>query len=249
MTVDDWVFICRKQAVEIRKDFGLSLFSPIDVTKILHESKVNVIIEPIESDISGFFLRKGYSELVFINSAKSKGHQAFTAAHEFYHIKFDLDLPGRACSVGKFDLRSPSEYKADMFAAYLLAPDEAIYHHIHRLNQDVKNLTYINVIELEQHFGISHQAMLKRLREMELLAPDQVDRYRSGVTDRALKSGFDISLYQATNERRIISDYAEKTLEALERNLISEGKYEELLLEGGFANILFGDEIEEGELL
>lgn len=249
MTTNNWVSLCRKQAAEIRKEFGISLFSPVDVMKIFHESKINVIIEPIESDISGFFLRKGSSELVFINSAKSKGHQTFTAAHEFYHIRFDLNLPGRACSVGRFDRRSPSEYKADMFAAYFLAPDEAIYNRIHRLGYDIDNLTYNNVIELEQYFGISHQAMLNRLRQMELLTPDQIDRYRSGVSERALRIGFDVSLYKPTNERKIISDYAEKALEALERDLISEGKYEELLLEGGFADILFGEESEEGDLL
>ncbi|CAM4322122.1 ImmA/IrrE family metallo-endopeptidase [Paenibacillus alkaliterrae] len=249
MTVDNWISVCRKQAAEVRKDFGISLFSPIEVMKIYHESKINVIIEPIESDISGFFLRKGSSELVFINSARSKGHQVFTAAHEFYHIKFDPDLPGRACSVGKFDKRSQSEFKADMFAAYLLAPDEAIHHHIHRLGQDAGNLNYNDVIELEQHFGISHQTMMNRLRQMELLTPDQIDRYRSGVIDRALRSGFDVSLYKPTNERKIISEYAEKALKALERELISEGKYEELLLEGGFADIIFGEENEEGDLL
>jgi Zn-dependent peptidase ImmA (M78 family) len=156
---------------------------------------------------------------------------------------------GRACSVGKFDKRSPSEYKADMFASYLLAPDEAIHHHIHRLWQNDDCLTYNNIIELEQHFGISHQAMLRRLRQMELLSQEDVDSFRSGVIDRALRSGYDVSLYRPTNERKIISEYAEKALEALEKNLISEGKYEELLLEGGFADILFGDEFEEGELL
>lgn len=248
-TIQNWVTTCRKQANEVRRDFGLSIFSPIDVTKVLYEAKVNIMIEPIESEISGFFLRKGSNELVFINSQKSKGHQAFTAAHEFYHIKFDLDLSGRACSVGKFDRRSPSEYKADMFAAYLLAPDEAINHYIHRLGHNPVNLTYVNVIELEQHFGISHQAMLNRLRQMELLTSEQIDRYRTGVTEKALRSGFDISLYQATNESKIISEYADKAREALERNLITEGKYEELLLEGGFASIIFGDELEEGELL
>lgn len=250
MTIrENWITTCRKQAAETRKDFGLSIYSPIDMMKILYEAKVNVMIEPIESEISGFFLRKGSNELVFINSRKSKGHQAFTAAHEFYHIKFDLNLSGRACSVANFDKHFPSEYKADMFAAYLLAPDEAIHHHIHRLDYNSANLTYVNVIELEQHFGISHQAMLSRLRHMELLTDEQSDRFRAGVTEKALRSGFDTSLYRATDESKIISEYADKAREALERNLITEGKYEELLLEGGFANIIFGDGTEEGELL
>jgi hypothetical protein len=91
--------------------------------------------------------------------------------------------------------------------------------------------------------------MLNRLRQMEILTPEEIDRFRSGVIDRALRSGYDVSLYRPTNERKIISEYAEKALEALEKDLISEGKYEELLLEGGFADILFGEEIEEGELL
>lgn len=248
MKVNDWISTCNEQALETRKNFGISLYSPIDIMKLLRDARINVIIEPLMSNISGFFLRNGRNQLVFINSAKTKGHQSFTGAHEFYHIKYDLDLSGRACTVGEFDKKSPSEFKADIFAAFLLAPDEAINFHIHRMGKHDDKLTYNNIIELEQYFGLSHRAMLNRLKEMELITPEELKEFRIGVTNQALRSGYDITLYQPTLEVKILSDYAQKALYALEKNLITEGKYEELLLEGGLANILYGEEIKEEEI-
>ncbi|UYZ22024.1 ImmA/IrrE family metallo-endopeptidase [Mesobacillus jeotgali] len=236
-----WIIKCKKQASDIRKEFGISPFSSIDIREILRDSGINLIIEPVESDISGFFLRNGQNEIVFINSAKSKGHQSFTGAHELYHIRFDTELNGRACKVGQFDERSPSEFKADMFAANLLAPDEAVLFQINRMESNITNLNINDVIELGQHFNISHHAMLNRLKQMQILSNHRAQELKPGVIKQALKIGKDISLYLPTNEKKIISDYAEKALVALEKGLISDAKYEELLLEAGLADVLFGD--------
>jgi len=249
---DEWVEVCKKKALQTRKEFGISPYSPIDIFKLLKEADINVIKEPVDSDISGFFLRRGNAELIFINTKRSIGHQNFTAAHEYYHVKYDIDISGRACFVGKFDVREPNEYKADIFASYLLAPDEAINFHLYRRGIERLNdssITLKDVIDLEHIFGISHAAMLIRLQQMGL-SSEKAAEFKPNVIKNAKSLGYSTSLYQESNEFAVISKYAEKAKVALDTGLISSGKYEELLLEAGLIDILYSEnEYEEGDLI
>lgn len=244
----EWSNFCQKKALETRSEFGLSPFSPIDITKLLREANVNIIKEPIESHISGYFLRHEDIELVFINTKKSMGHQNFTAAHEFYHIKYDVELAARACVAGEFSVKTPSESKADLFASYLLAPDEAIKFQINRRKKKpFEDLKLEDVIYLEQLFGLSHAAMLHRLKQMELIDQRQVEYFRPDIKKNAINLGYKLSLYTSSDEFEIISDYAFKAKLAFDKGLISIGKYEELLMDAGLVDILYGVDFEEEE--
>ncbi|WP_028987172.1 ImmA/IrrE family metallo-endopeptidase [Thermicanus aegyptius] len=249
---NEWAEICKKKALETRIEYGISPYSPIEVFKLLKEADINVIKEPIDSHISGFFLKRGHSELVFINTKRSIGHQNFTAAHEYYHIKFDVDISGRVCFVGRFDVREPNEFKADLFASYLLAPDEAINFHLYRRGiqrLDDSTITLKDVIDLEQIFGISHTAMLVRLQQMGL-SSEKAAVFKPNVIKNARSLGYNVSLYQESNDYAVISKYAEKAKIAFDKGLISSGKYEELLLEAGLIDILYSEnEHEEGDLI
>jgi len=50
-----------------------------------------------------------------------------------------------------------------------------------------------------------------------------------------------------THEDRIISSYAEKAKVAMDSDLISSGKYEQLMLEAGLADLLFEPDVAEGD--
>ena len=72
---------------------------------------------------------------------------------------------------------------------------------------------------------------------------------KNGIIDKASKLGYDTALYKNTKEKGtvIYSDYAELAEELLEKGSISYGKYEELLIDGKFENILFDEKGIEGK--
>ena len=103
-----------------------------------------------------------------------------------------------------------------------------------------------DALDLGQHFGVSHAAMLFRLRQLGFLTAGQAGQMRSDVIATARIIGCDTNLYRATNEDRVYSSYAEKAKRALDEGLITNGKYEQLLLEAGFADLLYGQEEVDG---
>ena len=237
----------KMNARKIRGEMGLG-DGPIDVFKIFREKNISYTKKPLKSSISGMFLRKGNIGFVLINSSKTKGHQNFTAAHELYHILFEEGQTGSVCVAGTFEQKSQSEKKADYFAANFLVPSETLELELFkRIGQYNKKLDFPDLLYLEALFGVSHSVMLIRLQQIGALNEDDILRLKKGIINEAVKYGYDISLYLPTKEDITISDYVEKARILLEEGIISEGKYEELLIEAGFEDVLLGEEVQEYE--
>lgn len=69
------------------------------------------------------------------------------------------------------------------------------------------------------------------------------------VIKKARKYGYSTELYtkpKVEDDVIVESDYAELAEEALEKNKISESRYNEYLIEGGYGYLVFGDENDEG---
>lgn len=47
---------------------------------------------PIDSDLYGLFIKKGDAQAILINTNNSLGRQYFSAAHEYYHLKYKVNL-------------------------------------------------------------------------------------------------------------------------------------------------------------
>ena len=121
------------RATEFRRNLGLSEHEPLDAIKLLREClDVSFILKPLSPGVSGIFLRLEDTEVIVLNTAKSLGHQRFTAAHEYFHLRYDRGMSRRACVTGLFDQKVPGEREADYFAAHLLMPAEGIALRIHR---------------------------------------------------------------------------------------------------------------------
>jgi len=190
---------------------------------------ITCIKRPLESSISGATLKTNKVKVILVNSSKTLGHQNFTVAHEIYHCLYDDNLVSRACKTESFDRVSDSEQVADLFATHLLMPEDAIFNQLLlRKKLDVK-LTLADIINLEQFFGVSRKAMCWRLEDLKLITRDESDRCCVNVIQGARLLGKNTDLYKSTDDKAIISDYAEKASEALQKNLITESRYEEIL--------------------
>lgn len=108
-------------------------------------------------------------------------------------------------------------------------PEDAIFNQLRlRKKLDVK-LTLADIVNLEQFFGVSRKAMCWRLEDSKLITREQSENCCINVIQSARSLGKNIDLYLPTNDKAIISDYAEKASEALQKNLITDSRYGEIL--------------------
>lgn len=170
----------RESAIEARRRNDLNNLEPVDVYKIFSLLNISCIKKPMV-DTSGAYLRLDNVKVIIINTANTLGHQNFTAAHEFYHAEFDTGLEGRACTTGKFDHKDENEMLADLFAAYFLMPEDGILHQLYKKVKNLNNVEINDIIFLEHLFGVSHKAMLVRLKQIGIINEQKMDSFLPNI--------------------------------------------------------------------
>ncbi|MGD1823456.1 MAG: ImmA/IrrE family metallo-endopeptidase [Pleomorphochaeta sp.] len=240
------------QAASLRKKFGIEQNGPIDILSVIQSIKdLTLVFYPMGERLSGLCIHNTDYPIIAINSSMSIGRQRFSMAHELYHLYFDKNnnIPTCSKSIGA---GSSIEEKADSFASYLLIPPIS-------LSEKIKDMTINNstkiklndIIFLEQYYKVSRQAMLHRLREENLITYEESEKYKTNVIQSAIILGYDDSLYRATPSDKQYGTYGyyiNKANELLNNEIISDGKYEELLLTAFRSDLVFGEEFSEEEL-
>ena len=242
------------KATWLRKQLGEDEASPIDIFSLTQSiERLTLIFYPAGERISGICYKGKSSNAIIINSDMSIGRQKFSLAHELYHLYFDEKL-GTTVSMKSIGEGDENEKKADQFASYFLIPQASLY----AIIQDYKNkfncntLSIEEVIRLEQYFGVSHKAMLFRLYEEKGITKSQFDEMQENIVSRAARLGYDTSLYKPSEENKkmkVLGHYITQVEKLLERDIISNGKYEELLLDAFRDDIVYGNEIDGGDLV
>lgn len=229
-------------ALKTRKIFGEDSYSPLDIFANVNgwkEMKNTIIYYPLSSRVSGMCTKINNHIVICINSGTSYGRQRFTLAHELYHILYEDNLNRVICDM-KFSIdKSDSEKEADMFASYLLVPYDALCQYAEKKN----NWELEDVIEAEQFFQISHKAMLLRLFTENYISKEKFEEYQKiGVTREAIKLGYSGELYMPSPETKryfTTGEYIRKVESISEKELISNGKREEMLLDAFRADIVY----------
>lgn len=245
----DKLELCSK-ASSIRRHLGEDVSSPINIFSLAQSiPSLTLIFYPLGKNISGACFRSAHSSLIAINSAMSVGRQRYSLAHELYHLHFDRDSASTICS-SRIGGGNENEKNADQFASYFLMPPSALYEAVHRYQgTSGRSLSLEEIIRLEQYFGISHQAMLIRLVEEGALSSAEAASMQSGIIHTAARLGYDLSLYRPSPKERqmtVLGHYICQARNLLEADLISVGKYEELLLDAFRDDIVYGEEPEGG---
>jgi Zn-dependent peptidase ImmA (M78 family) len=234
------------QANELRKRFGEDIYSPIDIFAILQSQEhLSTVFYPMSERIAGMCVRtpRG-NNVVAINSNMTRGRQRFTAAHELYHLFIQKELQSVICAK-EIDLgKDGEEKKADMFASYFLAPNDALRSFIEKRLLKGKNrfISLEDVVRIEQYFRMSRQATLYRLVGDGFITLEFADTLKTNVIQSARKFGFDEDLYSPTpadRQYRTTGSYIEFAEQLKELDLISSGKYEEVLLEAFRPDIVY----------
>ena len=239
-------------ALKTRRSWGEDSYSPIDIFAIVNgeqDMHITVLKYPLSERISGMCTKVDDDYLVCINSTTSYGRQRFTLAHELYHILYETIDGQVICNMSMGEGQSDSEREADIFASYLLMPYDALY----QMDTKIDGQWHLdNVIKAEQFYQVSHMAMLFRLIQNGFIDDNTAESYRSITVSRAAALlGFGKELYQPSAENRryfTTGEYVRKIEHLAETGKISNGKREELLLDGFRADIVYNLEEEEGNL-
>ncbi len=238
-------------ALRTRRGWNEDGYSPIDIFAIVNgwkDKKITLVKYPISSRISGMCTKENEDVIICINSATSYGRQRFTLAHELYHVLYEEGTRRAICDMSMSGDKSESEKEADMFASYLLMPYDALLQY----ESDKSKWTLEKIIDAEQFFQISHQAMIHRLVEDRLIDPVLAEQYKAiKVSTAAARLGYGKELYFPTEESKkyfTTGEYIRKVEMMAEKDLISEGKREELLLEAYRADIVYNLDEEETNL-
>lgn len=243
------------KACSIRNQLGEDGSSPIDIFSLAQTiDSLTLIFYPLGSSISGICCKDKNSSVIVINSDMSIGRQRFSLAHELYHLYFDVQMSTSICSIqidNTYD--TETEKEADMFASYLLMPPTALYKKIETYKKNnCSNLSLDEVIRLEQFFGVSHMAMLVRLRQDDYITCYEEHIMKSDIISNASRLGFDVSLYKPSpkhSKATVLGHYIRQAEKLLADEKISFGKYEEFLMAAFREDIVYGTDTEGGNII
>ncbi|WNY23815.1 hypothetical protein MmiHf6_11360 [Methanimicrococcus hongohii] len=219
-------------AVKLREKLNISLTAPIDDIFSLIENSENftLIFYPFSNNISGMSVKIGIEKLIVINSANTLGRQHFTAAHELYHL-FVKEEDLVICENMDWEQKTESEKEADIFASYFLAPENSLKEYIEKTITPKNNtLMPEDVVKIEQYFKMSRKAILTRLQNEYNI--ENREKLESNVKSFARSLGYEDLLYCPNTEKQkyyTAGNYIKKVEEVREKEIVSAGKYKELL--------------------
>ena len=240
------------KALSLRKELGADITSPVDIFSLVQTiPQLTLVFYPMGDHLSGMCIKNNGYPVIAVNSSMSVGRQRFSMAHELFHLYYDENEYSTVCSMN-IGGGNEAEKAADQFASFFLMPPVALSDAIKKVQGSSKDSLGIReIVKLEQYFGVSRQAMLYRLIEENKLTPQQADQFRQGVIQSAVNLGYDDTLYKPLPKNRQYKTYGyyiQQAEELFEKDLISTGKYEQLLLAAFRPDLVYGDEFEEGEL-
>ena len=250
-------------AVELRRDWDLNPYSPIDLFSIVLSKlpDLTILFYPMSDNTSGMCIKningidvnelnetiedfslndsQGQDMVICINSNMSKGRQRFTLAHELYHLLFEEDKKDLIiCEASNED---DSEIEANIFASYLIMTYEGLERYAKTNNLTSWSLE--EIIRAEQYFQISHHAMLFRLHEHEFITREECKELRNvQIGYSARINGFNDTLYSPSEDSLkyfALGKYIRLVEKVFNDNKISSGKRDELLLDAFRSDLTF----------
>ncbi len=248
----DYVDLITK-AEFLRKKLGEDNHSPVDIFSLVQRiEKLTIVYYPMGKTISGMCIKGTNNKtIIALNSSMSLGRQRFSLAHELYHLYYDDNMLSIcAKTIGSGD---EIEKKADAFAAYFLMPRVALIEMIETfLDKNNGKINVRDIIRIEQYFGVSHQATIYQLFNCQYITKNEMNKLlKENVKVIAETMGFSTDLYFPLSKEKQYCTYGyyiEKVNLLSQKELISNGKYEELLLEAFREDLVYGTN-ESGDLI
>lgn len=239
-----------QDAINLRNQLGLTDIDAIDLLNVILEKLPNltIIFCPISKNTSGICVNKNNIQIICINSTMNLGRQRFTLAHELYHLLIEKKFKFFVCNDNEGN--NDSEKEANIFASFLLMPSQALNNFVDSNNISKWDLE--NLINIEQYFQISHDAMLYRLKEESMISNREYDYFSNiGIIQISKDINVPTRLYEIPSKPKfiVLGKYINLIDELDANNLISSGKRRGLLLDAFRGDLVYnfdnGDDIFE----
>lgn len=159
-----------------------------------------------------------------INANHIEERRRWSLAHGYLHF-----LAHRRKAVVDFDgqyKRTPeSERLAEAFPKYFLMPTSGLLKRFNDMYRSHGKFTPTNLFTLAHYYGVSIQALVYRLEEMELLPTATWDKLsRRGLKVSKVKQELGIKEIPQRTER-LPTHYQHLAIDALDQGLITEGRF------------------------
>jgi Zn-dependent peptidase ImmA (M78 family) len=233
-------------AQELRQWLGLGSGPIQDVISLLElELGLRVYVRRLPAKVSGLYaFDKQIGGCILLNASHKKYRRAQTAAHELGHFVSARGAPD-ALLEGE-ETSSREERYATAFARAFLTPARAVALKFHDLTAGANQLNRRHVILLANFFGVSREAMVRRLEELKLARRGSWDWFaeNGGISDAQVR---EVLGDQAFVDQERID--AAKPVSSRMGVLASEAWRKDLLSEGQLANLLQIDRIDARDLI
>ena len=155
-------------ATELRQWLGLGLAPVRDVMSLLElDLGVRLYVRPLDSRVSGLFAYdNGVGACILLNAGHPRERQAQTGVHELGHLTSRRQTPD-VCFDRQDDSRE--ERYANAFARAFLTPARTVAVRFQDVTAGASRFTGRHVFLLAHAFGVSREAMVRRLEELGLV--------------------------------------------------------------------------------
>ena len=219
-------------AVELRQWLGRGLAPVRDVMSLLElDLGVRVYVRPVDARVSGLFAYDdAVGACILVNANHPRERRAQTAVHELGHF-----MSSRQTADVFLDRHDDSreERYANAFARAFLTPARTVAQKFQDLTAGGSHLTRRHVIVLAHAFGVSREAMVRRLEEVGLVKRGTWDWFESngGITNEQANQvlGQQADLEDAQPRRAVSHRLGLLAAEVWRRELLSEGQLARLL--------------------
>ena len=233
-------------ATELRHWLGLGLAAVRDVMSLLElDLGVRVHVRPLDSQVSGLFAYDdGLGACILLNASHPRERQAQTAVHELGHLTSRRQTPD-VCRFEQYD-DSREERYANAFGRAFLTPARTVAVRFQDITAGASRFTRRHVILLAHAFGVSREAMVRRLEERRLVKRGTWDWFEANgsITNEQARE----VLGELGTADPDTSD-AQRPVSFRLGLLAAEAQRRELLSEGQLARLLRLDRVELREVL
>ena len=224
-----------QDAAELRQWLGLGLAPVHDIVSLLElQLGARVYIRKLDPKISGLYaFDERAGACILLNADHPRHRRTQTAAHELGHFISTRHAPDTLYDGTPESTRD--ERYANTFARCFLAPARAVHVKFRELTAGASKLTRRHIILLAHVFGVSREAMVRRLEELGIAKPGTWDWFvqQGGITDmQALEVLGDLILpdnAKVDARRQISMRMGVMASEAWRQSLLSEGQIARLL--------------------
>jgi Zn-dependent peptidase ImmA (M78 family)/DNA-binding XRE family transcriptional regulator len=233
-------------ATELRQKLGLGLAPVRDLMSLLElDLGIRLYVRRLAPQVSGLFaFEEQVGACMLLNADHPRERRAQTAAHELGHLVSNRRSPDVQYRNGGESSRE--ERYANAFGRAFLTPARTLMQRFGEVTQGASQLTRRHVILLAYTFGVSREALVRRLEELNLTKPGTWDWFQANGS---------ITNQQA---RQVLGDLVDMDRDSMDAKrpttlrlslLAAEAWRQELLSEGQLARLLRLDRVQLREIL